>query len=546
MQWLGALTVGKRLALLILVAATGLLSITATGLLQMDHVHDTAGFAQVNVVPSLMALDNVQASFIRMRAKTYESLLTSDPSKRSGMQQAVKEGRAGVDAHLKEYEPLLADQQDRELLSADRARLAEFDAALERLTASSLNSSGSQIDGEALQNFMDAAKRANDALMEHRAYNVKLGEAGAAQAQATITSARVSLMMISGATLVIVVLLGTWITRTLLRQLGTEPSHLADVATHIARGDLTEQITARENDRSSVLFAVKTMRDGLVDIVLRIQTATDAIATGSGEIASGNQDLSSRTEEQAASLEETAASMEELTTTVKQNAENAQQARALAANASEVAGKGSEVVQKVVVTMNDISDSSSKIADITGIIEGIAFQTNILALNAAVEAARAGEQGRGFAVVASEVRSLAQRSSSAAKEIKELIATSVEKIQGGSVLASEAGKTMADVTQAVSRVTDIMGEIAAASIEQSRGIEQVNQAITQMDEVTQQNAALVEEAAAASHSLQEQGSRLTEAAAYFRIDQRRASVVPPVLPADGQAVRAADRLAVIG
>lgn len=262
----------------------------------------------------------------------------------------------------------------------------------------------------------------------------------------------------------------------------------------------------------------------MTDIVQRVQTASDAIATGASEIASGNENLSSRTEEQAASLEETASSMEELTTTVKQNAENAKQASTLANNASEVVRKGSGAVDNVVSTMTDISDSSSKIADITGIIEGIAFQTNILALNAAVEAARAGEQGRGFAVVASEVRSLAQRSSSAAKEIKELITTSVQKIQDGSSLAGNAGKTMSEVTHAIARVTDIMGEIASASVEQSRGIEQVNLAIAQMDEVTQQNAALVEEAAAASKSLEEQGITLTEAAAFFKVHPTTAPI----------------------
>jgi methyl-accepting chemotaxis protein-1 (serine sensor receptor) len=227
-------------------------------------------------------------------------------------------------------------------------------------------------------------------------------------------------------------------------------------------------------------------------------------------------DLSQRTEQQAASLQETASSMEQLTSTVKQNADNAQQGSMLAANASSVAQKGSTVVGRMVDTMHDISESSTKIADLTGIIEGIAFQTNILALNAAVEAARAGEQGRGFAVVASEVRSLAQRSSSAAKEIKDLIATSVDKIRDGSALAGEAGKTMSEVTLAVTRVTDIISEIAAASSEQSRGIEQVNLAITQMDNVTQQNAALVEEAAA-SRSMEDQGQQLNEAVGFFQV-----------------------------
>jgi methyl-accepting chemotaxis protein-1 (serine sensor receptor) len=291
-----------------------------------------------------------------------------------------------------------------------------------------------------------------------------------------------------------------------------------DVARTVSEGDLRTRITVDGNDETSKLLgALREMNERLTTIVGRVRDSSTSIAGAAREIAAGNMDLSQRTEQQAASLQETASSMEQLTSTVKQNADNAQQGSMLAANASSVAQKGSEVVGQVVNTMHDISDSSTKIADITGIIEGIAFQTNILALNAAVEAARAGEQGRGFAVVASEVRSLAQRSSSAAKEIKDLIATSVDKIRDGSALAGEAGKTMAEVTQAVARVTDIMSEIAAASSEQSRGIEQVNLAITQMDNVTQQNAALVEEAAAASRSMEDQGQQLNEAVAFFQI-----------------------------
>ena len=312
-------------------------------------------------------------------------------------------------------------------------------------------------------------------------------------------------------------LAGVLITRGLTRALGAEPVALSEITQRIASGDLDSVPGAQHAPVGSVLASMGEMQGSLVKLIAQVRSAAESIATGSSQIASGNQDLSSRTEEQASSLQETAASMEELTSTVKQNAENAQQASSLSANASEVAQKGNVVVSRVVDTMGEISQSSTKIADITGIIEGIAFQTNILALNAAVEAARAGEQGRGFAVVASEVRSLAQRSSSAAKEIKDLIATSVQKVQDGSALAADAGKTMSAVTQAISRVTDIMGEIAAASGEQSRGIEQVNQAITQMDEVTQQNAALVEQAAAASQSLEEQGRHLTESVAFFRL-----------------------------
>jgi methyl-accepting chemotaxis protein len=286
----------------------------------------------------------------------------------------------------------------------------------------------------------------------------------------------------------------------------------------LAKGDLTEKITTEYKGTFGQLKddANKTV-DQLTQIITQIKTATDTINTAAKEIAAGNTDLSQRTEEQASSLEETASSMEELTSTVKQNAENARQANQLAIGASDIAVKGGKVVGEVVTTMSAINDSSRKIADIIGVIDGIAFQTNILALNAAVEAARAGEQGRGFAVVAAEVRSLAQRSAGAAKEIKTLIGDSVGKVENGTKLVAQAGQTMEEIVTSVKRVTDIMGEITAASAEQSSGIEQVNQAITQMDEVTQQNAALVEEASAAARSLEEQSGSLTESVSVFRI-----------------------------
>ncbi|KVX45008.1 methyl-accepting chemotaxis protein [Burkholderia cepacia] len=336
------------------------------------------------------------------------------------------------------------------------------------------------------------------------------------------TSRRLMLIAICIAAAAAAALSGLVITRGLLRSLGTEPAVLSDIAGHIAAGNLGAEATTGAAPAGSVLASMRDMQANLIRLISEVRIASGNVATGAGEIASGNQDLSSRTEQQAASLQETASSMEQLTSTVRLNADNAQQASGLANNASEVAQRGSSAVGLMVDTMTDISASSAKIAEITGIIEGIAFQTNILALNAAVEAARAGEQGRGFAVVASEVRSLAQRSSSAAKEIRELISQSVRKIEDGSHIANNAGDTMSEVTHAISRVTDIMGEIAAASSEQSRGIEQVNLAITQMDEVTQQNAALVEQAAAASKSLEEQGNRLAEAVSLFRLDARMA------------------------
>ena len=292
------------------------------------------------------------------------------------------------------------------------------------------------------------------------------------------------------------------------------------VSEKIASGDLTVHIEVESEDETGLLLAsLKEMNEGLSRIVGEVRTGADSIATATEQIAAGNTDLSQRTEEQASALEETASSMEELTSTVKQNADNAQQANQLSISASGVAVKGGEVITRVVRTMESITDSSRKISDIIGVIDGIAFQTNILALNAAVEAARAGEQGRGFAVVAAEVRSLAQRSAAAAKEIKTLIEDSVNKVQDGSKLVEEAGHTTQEIVTSIKRVTDIMAEISAASLEQSSGIEQVNTAITQMDDVTQQNAALVEEAAAAAESLEEQAQQMVQVVSRFTLEK---------------------------
>jgi methyl-accepting chemotaxis protein len=310
-------------------------------------------------------------------------------------------------------------------------------------------------------------------------------------------------------------LIGYWLIRAITRPL----NEAVRIAESVAAGDLTQRIDVHSQDETGKLMqAMQAMQDSLVNIVGQVRTGTETISVASREIASGNADLSSRTESQASSLEETASSMEELTSTVKQNAENARQANQLVGSTADVAVRGGRVVGQVVDTMASIKDSSRKIADIIGVIDGIAFQTNILALNAAVEAARAGEQGRGFAVVASEVRNLAQRSAGAAKEIKALIEDSVGKVDAGGKLVDEAGKTMDEIVTSVKRVTDIMSEIAAASQEQSSGIEQVNQAVGQMDEVTQQNSALVEQAAAAAESLQDQATQLAQAVSVFKLD----------------------------
>jgi len=316
------------------------------------------------------------------------------------------------------------------------------------------------------------------------------------------------------ATTLLATVIGTLITRSITKPL----SDAVKVAQTVAIGDLSSNIEIKGKDEAAQLLqALKAMNDSLQNIVGDVRSGTHTIAAASSQIATGNLDLSSRTEEQASSLEETASSMEELTGTVKQNSDNARQANSLALSASNVATEGGIVVSKVVETMDSIKESAKKIVDIIGVIDGIAFQTNILALNAAVEAARAGEQGRGFAVVASEVRNLAQRSAAAAKEIKSLIGDSVEKVESGGRLVDQAGSTMQKIVESVQRVTDIMSEIASASEEQTTGIEQINQAIMQMDDVTQQNASLVEEAAAAASSLEDQARKLTQAVSMFKL-----------------------------
>ncbi|MDF7650124.1 methyl-accepting chemotaxis protein [Erwiniaceae bacterium L1_54_3] len=396
----------------------------------------------------------------------------------------------------------------RDRLESDYAAFNDgLKAMLERLKANDLQ-------GMFAQNIEAKQVKMKATYAEWRTAQGALAAEGVAQNQQAFHTMMWLLAVV--ALVVVLVIVGCWFG---LRAVLIQPLHqlLAHIR-HIASGDLTQNIAVEgRNEMSQLASSLHEMQQSLVRTVSNVRDGSDAIFTGASEISAGNNDLSARTEEQAASLEQTAASMEQLTATVKQNAENARQASQLALTASDTARKGGEVVDGVVRTMHDIAGSSKKIADIISVIDGIAFQTNILALNAAVEAARAGEQGRGFAVVAGEVRNLAQRSAQAAKEIKGLIEDSVNRVNSGSQLVGTAGETMNDIVGAVTRVTDIMGEIASASDEQSRGIDQVGLAVTEMDRVTQQNASLVEESAAAAASLEEQASRLSQSVAVFRV-----------------------------
>lgn len=356
--------------------------------------------------------------------------------------------------------------------------------------------------------------------------NVKVADEAAAAGKADADQTYLVMLGVSLAAMGTMIFLGAFVGRSVMVQVGGEPAYAVQVADKIAAGDLSVEVVLQAGDDASMLSAMNKMRDNLARMVADIRNGTESIASASSQIAAGNANLSSRTEEQASSLEETASSIEELTSTVKQNADNSRQANSLALSASDVARRGGAVVSEVVITMSSINESARKIFDIISVIDGIAFQTNILALNAAVEAARAGEQGRGFAVVASEVRNLAHRSAAAAKEIKVLIGDSVEKVESGSKLVDQAGTTMDELVSSVKRVSDIVSEITLASNEQASGIDQINMAIAHMDDVTQQNAALVEEAAAASEALQEQADSLARLVSVFKTADAHLTLMP--------------------
>ena len=498
---------GAVLGLMILLIIVGLVNLSAIGaaarsLIEKDWVKAEAAHT-------------IELSTEANARDTLQLLSAPDSDAAKAIQARVKANHDVIAAAEATLEKLVETPDGKNLLTRYRDRHTAYVASRNRV----MQLVGQERKDEAVKlmfgETMPALAANEEVVQEIVALQKRRAEGSATKIAHEIASARL-LMIGSGLAAVLLgIAFAWWLTRSITRPI----DEAVKVARAVAKGDLTTRINVSSTDETGqLLHALAEMNRSLTGIVGQVRSGADTIATASSQIASGNQDLSSRTEEQAASLEETASSMEELTSTVRQNAQNAQQAGVVATNASEIASQGNAVVGSVVQAMTDISEHSTKIGEITGIIEGIAFQTNILALNAAVESARAGEHGRGFAVVASEVRSLAQRSSSAAKEIKELITASVSKVHDGSALAREAGRTMTDVTQAVARVADIMAEISEASGEQSRGIEQVDQAITQMDAVTQQNAALVEEAAAATRSLEDQGQQLTRAVAFFRLE----------------------------
>jgi methyl-accepting chemotaxis protein len=498
---IGALSVARTMGV-----QTELVDITErrmTIIAEMEKLRDTASF---------------HARAIRNIA------LYTLPAEVAEEKRSVEAASAEVGQYLKTLETLIDTTRGHELLAAVNAARAPFRVGVYQFIK--MIETGER--EPAIAYLFDVVRPAqlayfksiDDAVAEQ----TRGAQAASQTAQATVTNLIIMIVVAVLLAAAVAAIVALWIIRSI-----TVPiNNAVELARAVAAGDLTRVVEVKSMDETGVLLmALADMQTGLMDVVGRVRNGSESVSSASEQIAQGNQDLSSRTESQASALEQTAASMEELSSTVRQNADNAAQANQLAQSASRVAVEGGQVVAQVVDTMRGINESSRKISDIISVIDGIAFQTNILALNAAVEAARAGEQGRGFAVVAAEVRNLAQRSAAAAKEIKQLINDSVERVETGTALVDKAGATMSEVVDSVKRVTDIMGEISSASKEQSDGVGQIGEAVTQMDQATQQNAALVEEMAAAASSLRTQAGDLVQAVAVFRLSGKPAGVSAP-------------------
>ncbi len=513
-QGLNRLTIAQQISLIAGVAVLALVVILALSLVRVQQLGTTVeelGNEQVERLQlALRWRSNIAVNATRVLSVTqtegedlqayFKDVMASTTADTTKVQQRYTE--------LEKSPGGLRIQE--ELATVRKSYLETRDKAL------ALKKAGDEAQAKAfaLKEFAPVVDRYNGVADKMVAYQIERSEAQASEASALIRSYRLAVLTAGLAGLALLVVLSV----VLVARIRQSLSEVSSVARRIGEGDLSRPVQVRgRGEVAEMMLAMQQMQASLVRIVGEVRLSSDSIATGSSEIATGNADLSQRTEEQASNLEETAASMEQLTSTVKNNADTARKAATLAGDASRAAVQGGDVVGQVVSTMEDISAASRKITDIIAVIDGIAFQTNILALNAAVEAARAGEQGRGFAVVASEVRSLAQRSADAAREIKTLIGASVEKVENGTLLVSEAGRSMQGIVAQVQRVSDLIGEISSATSEQTTGISQVGEAVTQLDQVTQQNAALVEQSAAAADSLRHQAAKLAEVVSVFRL-----------------------------
>lgn len=516
MNILTRLKIGPRLGLgfasvLALTVVVGAFSVNRLG-----KVNEATVDLATNWLPAMRALGEYQGALAAVRRGEALFVMASKPEKYEAYARRVEESKGKVAQAWKSYAATITPGEEEKLAKAIEAAQEGYYAKLGKTLSMKHSDAGF---AEAATNLYEADSRTafeavTEALDRDVEFQTKGGDAAYKDAETSFGQTRTAVI----ALLACAVAVGAGLAFAITRSITGPIARAVGIAETVASGDLTSDVKVDSTDETGqLLAALKKMNDSLLSVVGQVRNSSDSIATGSSQIATGNADLSQRTEEQASNLQQTAASMEQLTATVKQNSDTARQATQLAGSASTAAAEGGRVVGQVVATMDDITQSSRKIADIIGVIDSIAFQTNILALNAAVEAARAGEQGRGFAVVASEVRSLAQRSAQAAKEIKTLIGESVEKVESGSKLVDEAGQSMNNIVAQVKRVNDLIGEISAASMEQSTGIGQIGDAVNQLDQVTQQNAALVEESAAAAESLKHQAAQLAQTVSVFKV-----------------------------
>jgi methyl-accepting chemotaxis protein len=514
---LNALSIGAQLSLafgvvLLMTALIGGGSLWATA-----HIDHNAEALNDKWLKGVGLLSKLRASVIEAREFEIKHSRATDKSYLAEYDEKHNSAAKVVETALQDYLALPADAEEQKVSAAAGKAWEGYRKASQRvlqLGRDKKQQDAADISDGAASMAVDETLGAVDQLT---AFNFTHAGLASQHAKDVYRRARNAMLALLALTLLAGFGLAVWFTRRLLAQLGGQPAEAVAVARAVADGDLTTQLRLRAGDTRSLMANLQSMQQSLARTVTQVREGSESVATASSQIADGNQDLSSRTEQQASALQQTASTMEELGTTVRHNADNARQANELARNAASVAVKGGNVMGQVVDTMKGINDSSRKIADIITVIDAIAFQTNILALNAAVEAARAGEQGRGFAVVAGEVRSLAQRSAEAAREIKTLITASVERVDQGSALVNLAGKTMEEIVASIGRVSGIVGEISSASTEQSSGVGQVSQAVQQMDEATQRNAALVEQSAAAAENLKQQAQQLVQAVAVFRV-----------------------------
>jgi methyl-accepting chemotaxis protein len=508
MRWLSELKMSTKL----IVSFSSILALTVLigifSVIQLHRVNQTSTDMEINWMPSVRVTSDMNTNTSDFRVAELQHILSVDPNEMARYEQQMANVMAQFEKNRAEYVALISSQHERQMYETFMKNWNEYLEENKKVIALSRTNANEEAKGLIRGNSQVQFNKASDDLNKLADLNIQGGKEASQLGNVLHEGARGWIIGL----IVTAVLLSTLIVVAVIRkvrsQLGGDPAYAAEIVRSIAKGDLNVHVEVAHDDKQSLLFFMNEMRGSLEGIVNQVRAGTVSIGVATGQI-----------EEQASSLEETASSMEEMTSTVKQNADNARQANQLAISASDIATRGGAVVAQVVDTMGAINASSSKIVDIIGVIDGIAFQTNILALNAAVEAARAGEQGRGFAVVASEVRNLAQRAAAAAKEIKVLIGASVEQVEVGASLVNQAGSTMQGIVDSIRSVTDIMGEISAANQEQTSGIEQINQAITQMDHTTQQNAALVEEAAAASQALQDQAVKLSELVSVFKTNQ---------------------------